>query len=150
MSFPGQATRSEPRRQRAGAAHLGEVATARHHVKPELLHEGPNHLLVSPPCEQETRETTSAHSLRPLSDLRAALRPVSVSPSPHVLIRDERAPAEPAPLGPGDAGHHAARRGRAEQRRHCDRDRRTTAPRDPSGQAGARWPPSPGHLWRRR
>ena len=35
----------------AGVTHLGEVPAARHHVKPELGHEGPCHLLISSPLQ---------------------------------------------------------------------------------------------------
>lgn len=38
-------------RQSAGVTHLGEVSAARHHVKPELGHEGPRHLLISSPLQ---------------------------------------------------------------------------------------------------
>lgn len=46
--------------QSAAVTHLGEVPTARHHVKPELGHEGPRHLLISSPLEakKETRDMT--------------------------------------------------------------------------------------------
>lgn len=37
--------------QSAGVTHLGEVPTARHHVKPKLGHEGLRHLLISSPLE---------------------------------------------------------------------------------------------------